>query len=507
MAKHLALEWDSRQARVAVASTRGTQLVLEQAFCVPLLAGDAADETAERVGEKIGAALAARRIPRLDTMVAVGRASIELKQLQLPPAPDDDLPDLVRFQAQREFNTLGPDWPLDFVPLTDSPAEPRTVLAAAIAPELVAQIERTCEAARQSPQRLVLRPYAAASLFCRRQSGDAGQVVLLVDLLADEADLTVLVDRKVVYLRTARVRDALSAPEAVRGLLAEIRRTLPAVQNQLGGRRVERVQLCGTPGEHAGLARQIEEEFKLPVAVFDPWEGLARGGELGDALPEHPGRFAPLLGLLADEAAGAAHALDFLHPRRRPPPPSRRKQYLTAGAIAAGAALLVGGIYAWRLWSLGSQIDALAKQSRETKPAVEAAEQVEQAAADIVKWQNGDILWLNELERLAVKLPSAQDVMLTSLDFVPRTQEAGGAIGLKGLARTPSAIADLERGLRDAGHEVSVSKRSFDDSVKGYRWRFESSIVVSPREEPAEEASDADDADSASDAAPTNPQS
>src|SRR5687767_2904296 len=102
MAKHLALEWDSRQARVAVASTRGTQLVLEQAFCVPLLAGDAADETAERVGEKIGAALAARRIPRLDTMVAVGRASIELKQLQLPPAPDEDLPDLVRFQAQRE---------------------------------------------------------------------------------------------------------------------------------------------------------------------------------------------------------------------------------------------------------------------------------------------------------------------------------------------------------------------------------------------------------------------
>ena len=493
MAKHLALEWDSREARVAVASTRGTQLVLEQAFSVPLEASEGGDESAERVGERIGAALAARRIPRLDTMVAVGRASIELKHLQLPPAPDEDLPDLVRFQAQREFNTLGADWPLDFVPLNDSPSEPRTVLAAAIAPDLVAQIERTCVAARQTAQRLVLRPYAAASLYCRRQTGDAGQVVLLVDLLSDEADLTVLFDGRVIYLRTARVRDPLSAPEAVRGLLGEIRRTLPAVQNQLGGRRVERVQLCGTLAEHAALTKQIEDEIKLPVAVFDPWEGLTRVGELREALPARAGRFAPLLGLLADEAAGAAHALDFLHPRRRPPPPSRRKQFLLAGAIAAGVALLVGGGFWWRVWSLGAEIDALARQSQSLKAAVTAAEQTQLAAADIEKWRGGNVVWLDELDRLAEKLPPADEVMLTSLSL-SLAPEPGGNIALKGLARDPAAINGLAGGLRDEGHRVSVDKRSYNDAVKPYNWQFDSTLAVAPREEqvteeqPAEEA-------------------
>ena len=37
------------------------------------------------VGERVAAALAARGIGAVDTLVAVGRASIELRLLQLPP--------------------------------------------------------------------------------------------------------------------------------------------------------------------------------------------------------------------------------------------------------------------------------------------------------------------------------------------------------------------------------------------------------------------------------------
>ena len=195
----------------------------------------------------------------MPTLVAVGRASIELKLLTLPPAPDDELPELVRFQAQREFNSLGDDWHFDFVPISDDAAAPRQVLAAAVSPEVVQQINDTCQRAGLKPTRLLLRPYAAASLLRRSRLAESGQmplvtgasatkvgavadatddkVRLLVDLLGDEADLTVLVGPQVVFLRTARLpaETASDAGENWRPLLAEIRRTMAAVQNQLGG--------------------------------------------------------------------------------------------------------------------------------------------------------------------------------------------------------------------------------------------------------------------------------
>ncbi len=69
------------------------------------------------IGRRINEAIAARGIRRGKTLVAVGRANIELKNLTLPPAPPEELPELVRFQAEREFNTLGENWPLDFIQL------------------------------------------------------------------------------------------------------------------------------------------------------------------------------------------------------------------------------------------------------------------------------------------------------------------------------------------------------------------------------------------------------
>src|SRR5690606_18478386 len=106
--------------------------------------------------------------------------------------PIEELPELVRFQAEREFNALGEDWPLDFIPLPGAADEPQTVLAAAISPELVGEIEVTCEAAGLSPERLVLRPCSAAALLSHVHPAEGKGLRLLVDLLADEADLTVL---------------------------------------------------------------------------------------------------------------------------------------------------------------------------------------------------------------------------------------------------------------------------------------------------------------------------
>lgn len=116
MAKLLALEWGLREARVAVARTQGGSIVVEHAFGVDLGPRDPGQTFSDdTIGGKLAPALASRGIGRTETLVAVGRASIELRQLALPPCPLEELPDLVRFQALRQFTTIGEDWPIDFV--------------------------------------------------------------------------------------------------------------------------------------------------------------------------------------------------------------------------------------------------------------------------------------------------------------------------------------------------------------------------------------------------------
>src|SRR5262249_43500183 len=159
----------------------------------------------------------------------------------LPPSPPEELPELVRFQAEREFNTLTDEWPLDFLPIPSEADGTMTVLAAAISPELVAEIQITCEAANLTPQRLILRPCAAASLLSRSKPSQAQSLRLLVDLLTEEADLTVLAGDAPVFMRTARLPADPAHGDSLRTILPEIRRTIAAVHARFQGRQVEQI--------------------------------------------------------------------------------------------------------------------------------------------------------------------------------------------------------------------------------------------------------------------------
>ena len=93
----------------------------------------------------------------------------------------------------RQFAAIGEDWPLDFIHLDSGDDDTFSVLAAAISSELVDQIRATCRSGELVPRRLILRPFAAASLM-QRHTGDVGGCRLMVDMLSEEADLTVVSD-------------------------------------------------------------------------------------------------------------------------------------------------------------------------------------------------------------------------------------------------------------------------------------------------------------------------
>jgi Tfp pilus assembly PilM family ATPase len=480
MSRLLALEWDAKEARVAVGRTRGGGgVAIDQAFAVALPQREEGSTAEPDVAGVLAKALADHGVSRGEAIVAVGRANIELRFLSTPPVPADELPDIVRFQAVRQFTTLGDDWPLDFVPLAPNADGGMNVLAAAIAPDLLKQIQKDCSTAGVTIGKLVLRPFAAAALI--KGSADDGKCRMIVDLLRDEADLTVLIGAQVIFPRTVRL-PSVEGEVLARALLAEGRRTMIAAQNQLGGRRVEEVVIFGDGQHHASLKQLLEKELSLAVRLVDPFEHV----EWVDAKakkPEYPGTFAPLVGLMLDEASSTSPTIDFLHVRKKPPPPDRRRRYLGVAAAIAAVLLLGFGVIQWQLWSLDSELETLrTKRYKQDKLAKDSVKPIKEAEA-LDAFTAGDVNWLDELATLSSKMPPSENALVSEMTIQIQPKGGGGFIKLVGHTDASERVTQLEDSLRDKQHNVSGKIIAQDPDRDWLQWAFDETITVAPPQE------------------------
>ena len=477
MPRLLALEWDAKEARVVIARTRGASTAVEQALAIPLPQREGAAPSEADVGAALAKALAEYGVARTETLVAVGRSSIELKFLSTPPAPPEELPDLVRFQALRQFTSLGDEWPLDYVPLSPNADGGSNVLAAAISPELVQQIRHVASAANLSLSRLVLRPFAAASLL-KSETGD-GKCRMVVDLLRDDADLTVLIGEQVIFPRTVRLPASAEPEILARALLGEGRRTIIAAQNQLGGRRVEEVVIFGDGLHHSTIKQALENDLAMPVKLVDPFDKVqwAEGTRAGK--PEFPGMFAPLLGMLLDEASETAHAIDFLHPRKKAAPPNQRRALMIAAAAIAAVLLLGFLVMQWQLWGLDSQIKTLQKQRADQESLAKKGAKPRDEAALLDRYSQGDVTWLDELRLVSERFPPAGTVVAESVTAT-YDPKGGGRLIIDGVADQKERIAHIEQNVGDEQRSVSGNGAQLDlEAETSLKWRFKETVTIS----------------------------
>ncbi|MFH1266389.1 MAG: hypothetical protein ABIK89_11740, partial [Planctomycetota bacterium] len=246
MARILAVDWDQHEARYVLGATAGGKVTVDAIESVPLV--DVAEGGAEPHPDLAGsltAAMSNLKPGRTPVLVGVERSSIELLHFTLPPAKDSELPELVVNQAMRESQLVSEQSVLDFLPLGDDPTTPRNVICAALSPGEMERIRETCEAAGLKPTRMLLRPFASASLFVQTAT-PAEAVYLLVSRITDQVDLIIVVDGKPVFFRTVRLPEGVGEDQATARLLAEINRTLAAApQSHLRGETVECIYIFG----------------------------------------------------------------------------------------------------------------------------------------------------------------------------------------------------------------------------------------------------------------------
>ncbi len=475
MGRLLAIDWDRREARFVLANVVGEQISVRRLAAVPLTEVLEDGDPQPDLGNSLRAALSELRPGRATTLVTLDRSGIEIMQLSLPPAKAEELPVLVANEALRESQMMAEDSVLDFVPLGDDPGEPRHVLAAAVSPEQHARVQQVCAVAGIKPARLVLRPLAAASLLARMES-PPGPPTLLVNVVGDEVDMTLLVEGRAWLTRTIRLPANADIHRALHRLLGELNRTIMVAAQGTTGADVERVVLFGSAAEHVEVASRIEAETSLPTMVVDPFEAV----EADDSIvPEERGRFAALLGVLLDEAYGRAHAIDFANPRREPPPPNRWRMAAVVGALL----LLVLGAGYLHVRSELAELERTNAELREHRDKLAAYEEqtrrVRHVYAAINAWEGQQIVWLDELRDLAIRLPPSRDMVVSGrLSLAGR---GSGEVRFPGIVRDYRVISRMEQRLRDGFRTVDSRRVQERDREQDYNWHFETTIRLQPR--------------------------
>ncbi|MGV3486489.1 MAG: hypothetical protein ACO1RT_18880, partial [Planctomycetaceae bacterium] len=137
MANLIALDWDTHELRAVVARGSSNNVTITDVLLIKI-----ADDSPETVISTIKKLLDDRGLSKTKTkaLVTIGRGKSELRQLNLPPVPENELPDMVRLQAMQTFAAVGENTIVDFLPLP-SPDETTAVLAAAVAPATMKSVE------------------------------------------------------------------------------------------------------------------------------------------------------------------------------------------------------------------------------------------------------------------------------------------------------------------------------------------------------------------------------
>ena len=462
----LAIDWDESELRLVAAQCMGSNVKVTDARVIPIEGKGVLDTLKE--------ALADQGFENTETLVAIGRGQAELRELHLPPVPEEELPDMVRFQAIRSFATAGDNAVVDYL-VTNRSESGVEMIAAALEPQELDSLKGICEAVNLVTKRISLRPLAAAALYLLNQGRSGSNDIVLIDLLADDAEIVVARGGRVIFVRTVR----MPSVEAGRGraLAGELRRSLVACGSS---GTLDRVVLWGRAEVHSQDVEMLSEASGSKVEVLDPFSLVDVDRSAKANMPDHVGRLAPLVGLLVADEAGADRLVDFLNPRERVEEVENPyRKYMIAGISAVLAALLGFMIYR-QLDSLDAEIERLrsanSKKEKEVKSATESI-----ARTEVVdKYLDGDVNWLNEIRRLAEKSPSSDKLIVRRVSAVSDSRNGGGTLSVAGAVTKPAVIEEFEESIRDEFRTVQGDGASEQKTSDTYRWNFAEVIRLSP---------------------------
>ena len=400
---------------------------LERAFAVPLAAPLAAANAAD-LGRTLKDALKTAGVAPAPVLASVGRDRVVLKDLKIPPVPDAEEANVVRFQAAKEMTEAADAVVIDYLPFARAEADgQKRVITVGLRKDAIAVLKTLCEAAGLKLAGVTPRPvglYAAlqraiASGSVTPPEAKQGSAAILARAGNKWGELVIARDGHVAFSR-GLAAGSLSS-EAM--LVGELRRNLTAYSSQSAQQPVDALYVVEEDNPAGGWSGRVQSGLPVAVQRFDPLAGLA------DAPSEARGGFAGPVGLLHLKATAAAPPIDFLSPREPKPvvDPAKRKMVMFGLLFAA---LVVGGLgllYV-RLDGMNRKFAALSAEKLELDNRLAQFEEDAKRMAALKDWRSRGVNVLDELFDDAERNPNPKATQLAYWKVNPRNPEKNAKV-------------------------------------------------------------------------------
>jgi hypothetical protein len=479
MPNYISIDWEPANLTGVEASVSDGSARVRRCFNFDIPEGIALEEESQRGGEWLAASLKEAGISTDEVLVVLPRESIVVRRLDLPNAPDAELPDLVRFQAATKSSTPLEKLALDYVPIPVAEgSSSRQVLMMTVDIARLKAIRQVLAAAGLNLRGIGVSPVAVGELVTRvegEHSADPHQATLIVYQDARRVEITILQQSRVVFTHQLQLT---GDEDGIRASLVEINRASVALSQSLHDVKITEVCLIHAGDADPALEEALAKRFGGQLHVLDV--NQAKGLQVDSPADRAAmAAYAPAVGMVFSHAGGEVPAVDFLHPRRREVAPDRTK--LKLGLAAAGILLVVGlgyGMFRWHLSGLQQQIAEFEVRERELQQTIKQGEPEMAAATSIGAWIDGARDPLAMLEQLKGLGPGTGRLYLTQYEQLAGSRDTVARISGNGYSKSRKDVEELQERLEAAGFRVLPNVTTASRVDPDYPFQFQLDLHV-----------------------------
>lgn len=480
MSHDIAIDWESHQLCGLEAEVSKGRVRVRHSFCLkwPEEIDPVGDP--QQAGSWLKGELSRLGISGKSVLISLPREDAVVRQLDLPNAPDEELPDLVRLQAETKSAASLDKLLMDYLPLpVPADAVGRGVLMVTVAHQTVNQIRAVLKAADLELESIGVSSVATSELTDRteqRRGFDPHETILVIGRHGDRVEISIMRQRHLLFAHSTQLSGESSDADN-KLILSEVNRSVIALSTLLEGKRIERAWVIGDDDENVSLIEFLGGRLSCPVEALDPFE--LNEVTVSSALPERRAMFAGPLGVLLEKSGAATESLDFLAPRKPVVKPDRTRARMS---IAAVGLLLIfgvayGGMY-FHLSRLDAQLESLRKDYSDMDREIKDGKPILKSSKLVGNWEQRNINWLDQLQEYQELSPGTDQIYLKSYSFSAPFSSGDVLVNIEavGQARSGQQVRELSQNLDDQEYQVQPTGKppqSTDKEEKEYPYAFQ----------------------------------